>query len=192
MTSRNTVSADRLSRRAFVAAACAGMLAAPAGCALFNRPKKIDPSVFEPAVNRVTKVAIKELNRHSELDQEKKTDPTVCFLGVKGESAESISEATRAELQDGEGYTLLKKEDVKVALSDAGIRANDVYIPAERKKFLRELGRPVDYFLAGYVEDVEERVDPNDEESQLVPKRVYRLELLCLETNKKSEFVADL
>ena len=181
MTSRNTVSADRLSRRAFVAAACAGMLAAPAGCALFNRPKKIDPSVFEPAVNR-----------HSELDQEKNTNPTVCFLGVKGESAESISEATRAELQDGEGYTLLKKEDVKEALSDAGIRANDVYIPAERKKFLRELGRPVDYFLAGYVEDVEERVDPNDEESQLVPKRVYRLELLCLETNKKSEFVADL
>ena len=76
------------------------------------------------------------------------------------------------------------------ALKESGVSANNVFIPSEREKFVDALGESVDYLLAGYVETRE--LDGEESGGKEKMKRVYKLELVELETSKKCEFVADL
>ena len=191
MTSSARLFSSVLSRRAFCGAAFVALCAAQ-GCAIFHRPKPIEPAVFKPAVSKNVGRAIKEATRLSLLEEEKDEKPTICFIGVLGESADAISTATRDELELSNEIKTIDKNAMKVALKESGIKASEVYIPNKRKLFVESLGESFDYLLAGYVERVEERVDPDDEESATHARTVYRLELVNLETNKKSEFVADL
>ena len=51
-----------------------------------------------------------------------------------------------------------------------------------------ELGEEVDYFMAGYVEKQEDE----DDEGEKSKKTVYKLDLVNVATNRKSEFVAEI
>ena len=202
MKSNSVESSVKLTRRALLAAALFGPVASTFGCAMFNKPKKLDPSLCSRAVSKTTAEAVKEIARVSELDEtvqnesngDKKSSkkPVVCFIGVLGNGAEDVSKAARAELEDAKGIRLIEKSAMTAALKESGIKGSEVYIPAQREKFVDALGEPFDYLLAGFVEDVEEHVDPDDEDSKTIPKTIFRLELVQLETNRKAEFTADL
>ena len=80
-------------------------------------------------------------------------------------------------------------------MKESDVRANNLFIPTERKKFVDALGEPVDYLLAGYVErgTVPASGAQNAEASEDAPKvKIFKLELVELETNRKFEFVAPL
>lgn len=211
MNVRNGLNAACVSRRAFLGAACLCLCAAPTGCAMLHRPKPIDAAVYTTAVSKTTSQALKEIKRQGSieavLDKDKEKDkdgangetkseskekPVVCFIGVLGNSAEEISNAARAELDDSAEIKLIGKAKFQAALKECGIRASEVYIPAQRKLFVEQLGESFDYLMAGYVETIEEPIDPNDENSKTYDKTIFRLELVNMETNRKSEFTADL
>ncbi|MDO5309224.1 MAG: hypothetical protein Q4G03_06995 [Planctomycetia bacterium] len=156
-----------------------------------SRPKPLDLNVVEHASQETTSKVIREIQQRSTLSGE--GTPTLCFLGVSGDGAESLSTSTRTALEASSAFRLLDKSVVQAALKDSGVRANNVFIPAERKKLVDALGEPIDYLLAGYVESVSQDSDEDDEKSKgAANKLIYRLELVNIETNVKSEFTAEL
>ena len=152
-------------------------------------------AVSSPAVEKATSEALQELQRLTVLNG--KQNATLCFLGVSGKGDQSgLSEAARQQIETGSSFRLLEKSAVQAALKESDVRANNLFIPAERKKFVAALGEPVDYLLAGYVEKgTVPNADANasDAESDNAKKQtVFKLELVELETNRKFEFVAPL
>ena len=85
-------------------------------------------------------------------------------------------------------------------MKESDVRANNLFIPTERKKFVAALGEPVDYLLAGYVErgivptDGANQSDAQNADANENAKKgkIFKLELVELETNRKFEFVAPL
>ena len=180
-----------LTRRGFLA--WSGMACACAymnGCAVFHRPRKIDASARSRAVESAVGQALKDMTRLANLNDGKK--PLVCFLGVMGEGAEEFSDSVREELARSREIETVSKSDIQAALKEAGVRGTEVYIPAQRKLFTSALGKEFDYLLAGYIEEAEEHVDPDDENSRTIRKMVFRLELVEMSTNKKAEYVEDV
>ena len=177
------------SRRSFLGACLVGLSVAP-GCVSLVGSRKIGAAVYEPAVEKTTRQVGEEITRVSVLNQGKK--PKICFIGVLGDSASDISAATRAKLEKSKDFNVVDEKKMQAAFKKSKISRSDVFRPQSREKFADALGESFDYILAGYVEDREERVDPNDEESKTIPKTVYRLSLFNLETNAKSDFVAEL
>ena len=104
-----------------------------------------------------------------------------------GPNAANLSSATRELLEEG-NFRLLEKNVVQAALKESGVSPNNVFIPKEREKFVSELGEEVDYFMAGYVEKQEDE----DDEGEKSKKTVYKLDLVNVATNRKSEFVAEI
>lgn len=186
------VSAERLSRREFVGAAVVGLTALTSGCAMFNKPKTLDPSEYMEPVKKTVAQVLDQLKRAPNFDKENKKKPVVCFIGVIGPSSEDVSKAARAQLQKSEDIKVIEKAKMTAALKSADIRASEVFIPVKRKKFAAELGESFDYLLSGYVEDVEEHVDPNDDNSKTYTKTVFRLSLVDLDTNRTYDFTNDL
>ena len=175
-------------RRFLTACACLTVLPLTEGCAMFGGAfHASDPVADRRAADKATRGALDELERCASLNSDKKL--TVCFIGVTGgPNAGDLSNATRERLEGG-SFRLLEKSDVQDALKESGVRANNIFIPNERRKFVEALGEDVDFLLAGYVE----RVDTDEDEERSRSKRtVYRLELVEIETNKKSTFTADL
>ena len=162
------------------------------GCAAFRRPKPIEPSVFRPAASKTVKGAVKEMTRLADLEKDKAKKPTVLFIGVLGDNADSISQATREALEDAPEIRTIDKDRMKAALKERGLKPSQVYLPEQRKQFTEALGESFDYLLAGYVEQTDEPIDPNDENSKTYAKTIYRLEVVDMETNKTSQFIADL
>jgi|BioPla2DNA2_1021312.scaffolds.fasta_scaffold20007_4 hypothetical protein len=189
MNSTSGVTSPLCSRRSFICACLVGLTAAQ-GCALFRRSKSIDASIYKPAVAKTTSQATEQLSQLSVVNGGKK--PTVCFVGVIGDSASEISLATRAELEKSDKFKLVDKTAMQNALKVADLKATEIFIPTKRAKFTDALGEPFDYILAGYVENIEEPVDPNDEDSKKIAKTIYRLSLFNLDTNRTSDFIADL
>ena len=158
------------------------------GCAAFNAFKSVDVGAATRAAENATRDASRELERLSALHTDRKL--SVCFIGVAGGAeASSLSDATRERLGEVKGIKLFDKSTVQEALKESGVRANNVFIPTERAKFVDALGEPVDYLLAGYVEDVDLE---ETAETKGKTQRAYKLELVELETNKKCEFLANL
>ena len=180
---RETVAA----RRRFLAA-CACLAGVPFvdGCAVANVFHSSDPEADRRAANKATKDALKELEREASLHSDKKL--VVCFIGVAGGgSAANLSAATRERLEQG-NFRLLEKSAVQSALKESGVSPNNVFIPREREKFVAELGEEIDYLMAGYVEKIEEE----DDDGKKIKRTVYKLDLVNVATNRKSEFVADV
>ncbi|MBQ7814083.1 MAG: hypothetical protein IJ387_06270 [Thermoguttaceae bacterium] len=156
-------------------------------------------AVSSPAVEKTTSEALQELQRLTVLNG--KQNATLCFLGVSGKGDQSgLSEAARQQIETGSSFRLLEKSAVQAALKESDVRANNLFIPAERKKFVAALGEPVDYLLAGYVEKGSVPSDGannsaaqnNDASENAKKQTVFKLELVELETNRKFEFVAPL
>ena len=156
-------------------------------------------AVSSPAVEKATSEALQELQRLTVLNG--KQNATLCFLGVSGKGdLGGLSEAARQQIETSSSFRLLEKSAVQAALKESNVRANNLFIPAERKKFVAALGEPVDYLLAGYVEKGSVPTDganvsaaQNDEASENAKKvKIFKLELVELETNRKFEFVAPL
>ncbi len=178
------------SRREFLGAClCASLLP---GCAVFNPFQHDNLQVDEGAARKAARDVVDELRRLSELPTYQKKKPTVCFLGVSGggNSAE-ISAMTRDILSEG-NFRLVEKSATTAAFKESGVRANNVFIPTERKKFINALGENVDYLLAGYIEKANPDDEPEDGEARKGRRTVYRLELLDVDSNQKSVFTADL
>ena len=151
-------------------------------------------AVSSPAVEKATSDALQELQRLTVLNG--KQNATLCFLGVSGKGdLGGLSEAARQQIETSSSFRLLEKSAVQAALKESDVRANNLFIPAERKKFVAALGEPVDYLLAGYVErgTVPTADAQNADASEDAPKvKIFKLELVELETNRKFEFVAPL
>ncbi len=156
-------------------------------------------AVSSPAVEKATSEALQELQRLTVLNG--KQNATLCFLGVSGKGdLGGLSEAARQQIETSSSFRLLEKSAVQTALKESDVRANNLFIPAERKKFIAALGEPVDYLLAGYVErgtvppdGANNSAAQNAETSENAKKvKIFKLELVELETNRKFEFVAPL
>lgn len=150
-------------------------------------------AVSSPAVEKATSEALQELQRLTVLNG--KQNATLCFLGVSGKGdLGGLSEAARQQIEAGSSFRLLEKSAVQAALKESDVRANNLFIPAERKKFVAALGEPVDYLLAGYVErGTVPTAGAQADASEDAPKvKIFKLELVELETNRKFEFVAPL
>ena len=156
-------------------------------------------AVSSPAVEKATSEALQELQRLTVLNG--KQNATLCFLGVSGKGdLGGLSEAARQQIETGSSFRLLEKSAVQTALKESDVRANNLFIPTERKKFVAALGEPVDYLLAGYVErGTVPNADANNPNAQNADSgenakkvKVFKLELVELETNRKFEFVAPL
>lgn len=156
-------------------------------------------AVSSPAVEKATSEALQELQRLTVLNG--KSNATLCFLGVSGKGElGGLSEAARQQIETSSSFRLLEKSAVQAALKESDVRANNLFIPAERKKFVAALGEPVDYLLAGYVERGTVPTDganasaaQNGETSENAKKgKIFKLELVELETNRKFEFVAPI
>lgn len=150
-------------------------------------------AVSSPAVEKATADALQELQRLTVLNG--KQNATLCFLGVSGKGdLGGLSEAARQQIETSSSFRLLEKSAVQAALKESDVRANNLFIPAERKKFVAALGEPVDYLLAGYVErGTVPTADAQADASEDAPKvKIFKLELVELETNRKFEFVAPL
>jgi len=176
------------SRRAFLTS-CLGVLGttlcAP-GCSTFSRLTTKAPTPDSRKIDEATSQVKSELERFASVS--KKEKPTVCFLGVSGLGAEDFSTVAREQLEDDEKIHILSKSKMQDALKSSGIKANNLFIPVERKKFVQELGEPVDYIVAGYVEKVP--IDESDEDKG--KKDVFRLDIVEVESSKKSSVVVDL
>ncbi len=183
------MNSSSLSRRLFLVAFFVLSAVAP-GCASFGRPKKIDSSAYEPAVAKTTRQVGEEIARLSALNEGKK--PTVCFIGVLGDGSKEVSVETRVKLGKSKDFQTIDEDKMQAAFKKAKIKRSEIFMPQSREKFAEALGEPFDYILAGYVEDREEPVDPDDEESKTIVKTVYRLSLFNLDTNRKTEYIADL
>lgn len=155
--------------------------------------------ISSPAVEKATSDALQELQRLTVLNG--KQNATLCFLGVSGKGElGGLSEAARQQIETGSSFRLLEKSAVQAALKESDVRANNLFIPAERKKFVAALGEPVDYLLAGYVEKGVVPTDGanvsaaqnGDASGNAKKQTVFKLELVELETNRKFEFVAPL
>ncbi len=148
-------------------------------------------AVSSPAVEKTTSSALQELQRLTVLNG--KQNATLCFLGVSGKGdLGGLSEAARQQIETSSSFRLLEKNAVQAALKESDVRANNLFIPTERKKFVAALGEPVDYLLAGYVE-VGAAPNENAESSENAKKtKIFKLELVELETNRKFEFVEPL
>ena len=168
------------------------------GCFGGKSDSETAAAISSPAVEKATSEALQELQRLTVLNG--KQNATLCFLGVSGKGDQSgLSEAARQQIETGSSFRLLEKSAVQAALKESDVRANNLFIPAERKKFVAALGEPVDYLLAGYVErgavptDANNSAAQNGETSENAKKvKLFRLELTELETNRKFEFVAPL
>ena len=151
-------------------------------------------AVSSPAVEKATSDALQELQRLTVLNG--KQNATLCFLGVSGKGdLGGLSEAARQQIETSSSFRLLEKSAVQAALKESDVRANNLFIPTERKKFVAALGEPVDYLLAGYVErgTVPTAGAQNADSDEDAPKvQIFKLELVELETNRKFEFVAPL
>ena len=174
-------------RRRFLAAfACLASAPFLGGCAVVEVFHSSDPEADRRAANKATKDALKELEREASLHSDKKL--VVCFIGVAGGgSAANLSAATRERLEQG-NFRLLEKSAVHAALKESGVSPNNVFIPREREKFVAELGEEIDFLMAGYVEKIVEE----DEDGKSIKRTVYRLDLVNVATNRKSEFVVDV
>ena len=169
------------------------------GCFGGKSDSKNVAAVSSPAVEKATADALQELQRLTVLNG--KQNATLCFLGVSGKGdLGGLSEAARQQIETSSSFRLLEKSAVQAALKESDVRANNLFIPAERKKFVAALGEPVDYLLAGYVErgtvppaDANSPNAQNDDSDENAPKvKVFKLELVELETNRKFEFAAPL
>ena len=190
-TNGRTVSLTR--RRALFALGATSLLTAFAslesGCAAFSSLKPVDAAITNRAAESASRDATRELERLATLHKDGR--PSVCFIGVSGgPEAASLSDATRERLGEIKSVKFFEKTAVQAALKESGVSANNVFIPSEREKFVDALGESVDYLLAGYVETRE--LDGEESGGKEKMKRVYKLELVELETSKKCEFVADL
>lgn len=170
-----------------------------AGCFSGKNDGENVAAVSSPAVEKATSDALQELQRLTVLNG--KQNATVCFLGVSGKgNLGGLSEAARQQIETSSSFRLLEKSAVQAALKESDVRANNLFIPAERKKFVAALGEPVDYLLAGYVEKgsvpndgANNSAAQNNDASENAKKQtVFKLELVELETNRKFEFVAPL
>lgn len=169
------------------------------GCFGGKNDSKTVAAVSSPAVEKATSEALQELQRLTVLNG--KQNATLCFLGVSGKGdLGGLSEAARQQIETSSSFRLLEKSAVQAALKESDVRANNLFIPAERKKFVAALGEPVDYLLAGYVErgtvptaSANNSAPQNADSSEDAPKvQIFKLELVELETNRKFEFVAPL
>ena len=86
----------------------------------------------------------------------------------------------------------MEKSATTAAFKESGVRANNVFIPTERKKFIDALGEDVDFLLAGYIENVNPDEDSDGSEARKGRRVVYKLELVDVESNQKSVFTTDL
>ncbi len=157
----------------------------------------IDASFSSPAVEQTVSGALADLQRLSTLSENK--EPTICFLGVSGKApgapASAFSAATRRQFESRSSFRTLEKSAVESALKESDVRANNLFIPAERKKFVAALGEPVDFLLTGSLEPGK-KADSDDSDgesdSNAATGSIYKLELVDLATNKKYEYVAKL
>ncbi len=148
-------------------------------------------AVSSPAVEKATSSALQELQRLTVLNG--KQNATLCFLGVSGKGdLGGLSEAARQQIEASSSFRLLEKSVVQAALKESDVRANNLFIPTERKKFVAALGEPVDYLLAGYVEVGAVPTENAESSGNSKKTKIFKLELVELETNRKFEFVAPL
>ena len=189
MTKHEPVALSSSRRKFVIACICASCASLLPGCATFRHDKvKVD----EGAARKAARDVVDELRRVAELPTYQKKKPTVCFLGVSGggNSAE-ISATTRDILSEG-NFRLVEKSATTAAFKESGVRANNVFIPTERKKFIDALGEDVDFLLAGYIENVNPDEDSDGSEARKGRRVVYKLELVDVESNQKSVFTTDL
>lgn len=153
-----------------------------------------DASFSSPAIEQTVSEALADLQRLSTLTENK--EPTICFLGVSGKapgaSASAFSAATRRQFESRSSFRTLEKSVVETALKESEVRANNLFIPAERKKFVAALGEPVDFLLTGSLESGKKADSDDDSVSSASAGAIYKLELVDLSTNKKYEYVAKL
>ena len=172
-------------RRAFVAT-LAALVVAP-GCVAFDVFRRSDPAADERASREASSEALRELERRAKLSGDKRLK--ACFIGVSGgPNAGALSTSTRERLEGSKAFDMIGKREIQDALKESGVKANNIFIPREREKFVEALGSPIDFILVGNIETTESE----DEEGRARRRRVYRLELVDVETNAKNEFVADL
>lgn len=199
--SLDVFSASRSRRATFALLGAFSVLLSTAFVGCFGGKSDSDEiaAVSSPAVEKATSEALQELQRLTVLNG--KPNATLCFLGVSGKGDQSgLSEAARRQIETSSSFRLLEKSAVQAALKESDVRANNLFIPTERKKFVDALGEPVDYLLAGYVErgavpnaDAKSRDAQDADAAQDAPKvKIFKLELVELETNRKFEFVAPL
>ena len=141
-----------------------------------------------------------------ELTEKIRSSVSGVVVNYQGITVEDDTKLRKAMREAGITYRVVKNSLTGMACANCGyegikqylsgmtaiaVSPSDAVAPA---KILKEYADKIESFkiLAGYVEDREERVDPNDEESKTIPKTVYRLSLFNLETNAKSDFVAEL
>ncbi len=174
-------------RRVFLASSLCGMGTLCAlSCSTFSRLTSKAPTADARKIDEATSMVKNELERLS--NASKRETPTICFLGVSGAGAGSFSTATREQLENEEKIRVLSQSKMQDAIKQSGVKANNLFIPTEQKKFVKELGEPIDYILAGYIETVP--IDESDEDKG--KKDVFRLELVEIESSQKSSFVVDL
>ena len=192
MTKHESVVLSSSRREFLVACVCASCASLLPGCATFSAFQRDKVKVDEGAARKAARDVVDELRRVAELPTYQKKKPTVCFLGVSGggNSAE-ISAATRDILSEG-NFRLVEKSATTAAFKESGVRANNVFIPTERKKFIDALGEDVDFLLAGYIERTNPDEDSEGSEAKKGRSVVYKLELVDVESNQKSVFTADL
>ena len=155
-------------------------------CSTFSRLTSKAPTADAQKISEATSMVNNELERLS--NASKGATPTICFLGVSGAGAGSFSTAMREQLENEEKYRVLPQSKMQDAIKQSGVKANNLFIPTEQKKFVKELGEPIDYILAGYIETVP--IDESDEDKG--KKDVFRLELVKIENSQKSSFIVDL
>ena len=157
MTKHEPVALSSSRRKFVIACICASCASLLPSCAAFSAFRHDKVKVDEGAARKAARDVVDELRRVAELPTYQKKKPTVCFLGVSGggNSAE-ISATTRDILSEG-NFRLVEKSATTAAFKESGVRANNVFIPTERKKFIDALGEDVDFLLAGYIRMVRRR-----------------------------------
>jgi len=110
----STLARASQTRRAFVTSILGGIGTLGAlGCSTFSRLTTKAPVVDASKIEETTSQAKIELERLA--NASKKEKPTVCFLGVSGNGAESFSTAVRERLEDCEKFSVLPKSQMQDA-----------------------------------------------------------------------------
>ena len=182
MTKHEPVALSSSRRKFVIACICASCASLLPSCAAFSAFRHDKVKVDEGAARKAARDVVDELRRVAELPTYQKKKPTV--------SAE-ISATTRDILSEG-NFRLVEKSATTAAFKESGVRANNVFIPTERKKFIDALGEDVDFLLAGYIENVNPDEDSDGSEARKGRRVVYKLELVDVESNQKSVFTTDL
>ena len=155
---------NRLSRRSFLGVVPLFCFSLFSGCSMTGFKKNDSNSlsvkpVDDYGLRNSTKKVIVKIDNMEYLRSDRKENPdcAICFLGVtdsSGHQIPEINEAIRSQFRESTSYILISDGEIEQAVRKADIKRNDVFIPEERKKFVKSLDRPFRYFLSGQVMSV--------------------------------------